>query len=47
MNELVHYEENLGAYTILVNSTTPREDVDVMWKMNFDGAKSRTRSLQA
>jgi len=38
MNELVFFEEDIGNFTILENSITPREDSNVMWKMRFDGA---------
>jgi hypothetical protein len=41
MNELVCYEEDLGSYIVLATEIAPQEDVNIAWKMNFDGAKSR------
>jgi hypothetical protein len=41
MNELVFYEEDLGSYIVLETEVAPRENVNIAWKMNFDGAKSR------
>jgi hypothetical protein len=35
------YEEDLGSYTMLTNEVSPQENVNISWKMNFDGAKSR------
>jgi len=28
-------------YIFLATETSPQEDVNIIWKMNFDGAKSR------
>jgi hypothetical protein len=48
MNELVYETEGLGNYAILSNSLAPikekikEEKVDEVWKMNFDGAHSRS-----
>jgi hypothetical protein len=41
MNELVCYEEDLGSYTVLATKVAPPKNVNIAWKMNFDGAKSR------
>jgi hypothetical protein len=46
MNELVCYEEDLGSYIVLATEIAPQEDVNIAWKMNFDGAKSRTGLVQ-
>jgi ribonuclease HI len=48
MNELVYEMEDLGNYAILSNSLAPvkekfkEERVDEIWKMNFDGAHSKS-----
>jgi hypothetical protein len=41
-NELVFYEDGFGSYTVLVIEVAPQEDINNMWKMNFDGAKSQS-----
>jgi hypothetical protein len=43
MDELVYYEEDLGYYNVLAIKITLREYVNISWKMNFDGANSKTR----